>query len=291
MTKQFNRQYRLEIGNGAEGISIDKLRVAFEIEKNLNPTPNPANIKIWNLSRSNMNKILSKEYTNVRLFVGYGELRAIFSGNIIKPKVARDDLDYIVELEVGDGDEDLQNAHVSETIAAESDDYDAIDRILKTMPGTQKGVVYLPKNKKQPREKTLCGNSKDAIDQIARQNGCDWSIEGGLLNIIPATHTLPSEAVFLSQDTGMVGSPEDTGDGLEIKCLLNPALRCGGLVEIKSILSFFDGQYKITNLKMSGDALGGDWLCTISTAKGAYKKVTLDELENQKKGEAEDGEL
>lgn len=123
------------------------------------------------------------------------------------------------------------------------------------------------------------------------KNGCDWSIEGGLLNIIPATHTLPSEAVFLSQDTGMVGSPEDTGDGLEIKCLLNPALRCGGLVEIKSILSFFDGQYKITNLKMSGDALSGDWLCTISTAKGTYKKVTLDELEEQKKGEADDGQL
>ncbi|QQP86949.1 phage protein [Entomomonas asaccharolytica] len=286
--RQFNRQYRLEIGNLLEGIAIDKLRVSFDIEKSLNPTPNPANIKIWNLSRSNMNKILAKEYTNVRLFVGYGELRAIFSGNIIKSKVVRDDLDFIVEIEVGDGDEDLQNASISETLAEGSDDYEAIDRALLTMPLTQKGIIYLPKNKKKPREKTLCGNSKDIIDQVAKQNGCDWSIQDGLLHVIPSSHVLPSEAVYISQDTGMIGSPEDTGDGLEVKCLLNPALTCGGMIRLKSILSFFNGDYKITNLKISGDALGGDWTCTITTAKGEYKKVTIEEKEQQQRGETDE---
>ena len=58
-----------------------------------------------------------------------------------------------------------------------------------------------------------------------------WSIQYGSLIFLPKDKVLNDEAVLISQDTGMINAPEQTDDGLEITCLLNPALQIGGLVK------------------------------------------------------------
>ncbi|WP_243466096.1 baseplate hub protein [Sodalis glossinidius] len=93
-----------------------------------------------------------------------------------------------------------------------------------------------------------------------------------LRNRVLADH----EGFVLSQETGMVGSPEKTDSGLKITCLLNPTLRIGALVRVRSILPSFDGDYKITELTHTGDS----WFTTLLCLGGAFQKVKNDDRQN-----------
>ncbi|MCG9064726.1 hypothetical protein LH425_06665 [Laribacter hongkongensis] len=264
---------RLEIGNATSGLAITSLRVAFEFQKTIDAKPNPGRIRVWNLNRDHMHQILSGQYDRVRLSVGYTELRTIFAGDIIKPRVKREGLDFIVDLEVGDGDIDYQTARVSTTMRAGATDRQIVGDLARTMARSSTGAIDVPVGRALPRGKVLVGNTRDVLSRVATHNGADWSIQDGELIMLPADKVLPGESVVLSQETGMIGAPEATDNGLELSCLLNPELRIGGLVTVRSILDWFNGDYKIVNLRSSGDILGGDWITKLIVVGGKFKKI------------------
>ncbi len=271
--KQFGRRFRLEIGSKTAGIAIDALRVAFEITKSIDAKPNPGKIDVWNLSREHMNRILSGEFNLVKLWVGYDTLRVVYAGDIVKKTVARDGLDFITSLECGDGHTDYQNSLVLTTLAAGSSEQDAYDAAAKAMKNTKPGAFELPNKRTLPRARVLTGNARDVLGRVALNNKADWSVQDGELIMVPADKVLPDEAVVLSQETGMVGSPEATDNGLELSCLCNPVLKVGGLVRVQSILEYFNGDYKIVHLQHKGDAIGGDWLSSITVIGGKFQKI------------------
>lgn len=271
--RQFGRRFRLEIGSKTEGIAIDALRVAFEITKSIDAKPNPGKIDVWNLSRQNMNRILSGEFNLVKLWVGYDTLRVVYAGDIIKKPVVRDGLDFITSLECGDGHVDYQNSLMLTTLAAGSSEQDALDAAGKSMKNTRRGAIDLPNKRTLPRARVLSGNARDVLNRLAANNNADWSVQDGELIMVPADKVLPDEAVLLSQETGMIGSPEATDNGLELSCLCNPALKIGGLVRVQSILEYFNGDYKIVHLQHKGDAIGGDWLTHLTVVGGKFQKI------------------
>jgi hypothetical protein len=271
--KQFGRRFRLQAGNRTEGIEIESLRVAFEVTKSIDPKPNPGKIDIWNLNREHMGRILSGEFNLAKLWVGYDTLRVIYAGDIVKKTVKRDGLDFVVSLECGDGHTDYQNSLVMTTLAAGSTDTDALGAAAASMRSTQLGAVGLSSTRALPRARVLSGNARDVLSRVALNSDADWSVQDGELVVIPANAVLPGEAVELSQETGMVGSPEATDNGLSLQCLCNPALRIGGLVRVRSILDYFNGDYKIVNLQHQGDAIGGDWLTKLTVVGGKFQKI------------------
>ena len=271
--RQFGRQLRLEIGNATSGIAISNLRVAFEFQKSIDAKPNPGRIRVWNLNRDHMHQILTGQYDRAQLAVGYSELRTIFAGDIIKPRVKREGLDFIIDLECGDGDIDYQTARVATTLKAGATDAQIGGELAKTMTRTSKGVIDAPVTRALPRGKVLCGNTRDVLSRVATNNGADWSVQDGELIMLPAGKVLPGESALLSQETGMIGAPEATDNGLELACLLNPALRVGGMVTVRSILDWFDGDYKIVNMRSSGDILGGDWTTKLVVVGGRFQKA------------------
>lgn len=271
--KQFGRRWRLQIGSNTDGIEIEALRVAFDVTKSIDAKPNPGKIDIWNLNREHMNRILSGEFNQVKLWVGYETLRVIYAGDIVKKTVVRDGLDFIVSLECGDGHVDYQSSLMAVTLAAGSTDKEALDAAAITMKNTKLGAIDVPSTRALPRARVLTGNARDVLGRVAANNGADWSVQDGELVMIPADKVLPDEAVLLSQETGMVGSPQATDNGLELKCLCNPALRIGGLVRVQSILEYYNGDYKIVHLRHVGDAIGGDWLSEITAVGGKFQKI------------------
>lgn len=271
--KQFGRQFRLEIGSKTDGTQVSALRVAFEITKSIDAKPNPGKIDIWNLSRQNMNRILTGEWNLIKLWVGYDTLRVLYAGDIIKKTVKRDGLDFIVSTECGDGHVDYQQSLVLTTLAAGSSEQDAFDAAAKAMRNTRPGAIDLPNRRTLPRSRVLAGNARDVLGRLAVNNDADWSVQDGELIMVPANKVLPDEAVLLSQDTGMIGSPQATDNGLELECLCNPALKIGGLVRVQSILDYFNGDYKIVHLQHQGDAIGGDWVTKLTVVGGKFQKI------------------
>lgn len=271
--KQFGRQWKLDVSNDGETLSIEQLRVAFEIDKTINEKPNPAKIQIWNLNRNHINQILSQEYKKAALFVGYNELRQIYSGDITKVRIQREGLDFILTLECSDGHVAYTQSRAKTTLKAGATDKQIVEEIQKTMPKIQAGAIDIPNKRQLPRGRVLNGDSREVLNRVARNNNADWSIQDGSLVFLPKDKVLSDDAVLISQETGMINAPEQIDDGLEITCLLNPALQIGGLIKLESIIEYFNGEYKVVKLAHSGDGIGGDWHSKMTVVGGKFQKV------------------
>lgn len=281
--KQFGRRWKLDISNDQETLSIEQLRVAFEIDKTINEKPNPAKIQVWNLNRDHINQLLSQDYKKVALSVGYGELRQIYAGDITKTRIQREGLNFVLTLECSDGHQAYTQSRAKTTLKAGATDKQIVEELQKTMPKVQSGAIDVPNQRKLPRGRVLNGNSRDILTKIARNNKADWSIQDGSLIFLPKDKVLSDDAVLISQDTGMINAPEQTDEGLELTCLLNPALQIGGLVKVESIIEYFNGEYKIVKLAHSGDGIGGDWRSKMTVVGGKFQKV-----EKEKSGQKSD---
>ncbi|WP_169753524.1 phage protein [Campylobacter mucosalis] len=272
--KQFGRSYTLEIGNKTKSVIIENLQISFSIEKTITDEPNNAKIEIYNLNVNNRNALTKKEFNKVTLKVGYGDdNRLIFAGDINKAYTTRQDLDFITTLECGDGQSDYTNAKIYTSLKAGVKDSDIVNMCLKEM-SSKKGGVELPKDKALPRCKVLAGNIRDYLKKVANNNNADWHILDGNLNILPKDKVLSlNEGFVLEQTTGLINTPEITDEGVKLTCLLNPKINIGSLVRVKSILSEYDGDYKVQKLTHNGDFLGDTWQTEIIATNGKYEKI------------------
>lgn len=281
--RQFGRQFQLDIIGKSDTLVINNLRISFDIDKTINEKPNPATIWVWNLNRSHLNQILSGAFDKVALSVGYQTLTQIYSGDITKASVQRHDLDFILTLECADGFRAYTQARITSTLKSGSNDEQILTELSKTLPNVNLGTVEVTNKRKLPRGKVMNGDTRELLNRLARNSGADWSIQDGELVFLPKNKVLKAEAILISQETGMVNAPEHTDDGLELQCLLNPQLVIGGLVEVKSILDYFNGQYKVVKLLHSGDAMEGDWLSKMTVVGGQFQPVEKDKSEKNDK--------
>ncbi|MEX3859630.1 hypothetical protein AB3X94_37200 [Paraburkholderia sp. BR10923] len=252
---------------------INNLRMSFDVRKTIDKNPNPAKVMVYNLTREHMSALLEKRWTVMSLSVGYEALRLIFAGDIVRANVSRDGMDFITELECGDGNTAYSSARVNMVMPAGTTDAEAAVALTSTMPGVTRGPMAVTRTLASARPRVYSGNTRDHLSNLARANGADWSIQDGELTMLPASAVTADEGPLISQDTGMVGMPQQSDDGLEVRCLCNPELHIGGLVRVQSILPHYSGDFKIVGLQHAGDSMEGDWLSTITCVGGIFQKV------------------
>lgn len=129
----------------------------------------------------------------------------------------------------------------------------------------------------------MYGMARDYLRQSSEASEATWSIQDGKLQLVARTGTLPDQAILLNSKSGLVGTPEQTNDGISVRTLLNPLMKIGGQVKIDeddvaeaklpntegsaspnkpaSIAS--DGIYRILTIENSGDTRGNDWYTEI----------------------------
>lgn len=301
----------------ATGLLIEGLRITFEFTKTIYRTPNVATIKVYNLNSTSERKIL-KEYNDVILqggYVGGGEKpRLFFRGNVSFGSAYRDDTSRICEINAKDGDKDFRGALVNFTLAAGHTDADAIHKVLESFQATTLGHAH-GKNlhAKHGRGRTFSGNARDVLDHIAGNNDAEWSIQNGLLTMVPVDSTLPTEAFEVSSETGLLGTPEANDQGIAMKMLFDPRIIPGSKVWLKNnevktkhlkaavtgqkrklhgpnvpARTDQDGVYKVYAVHGVGDTRGEDWFSEL-------KCVALDAPIPSRKGmpqsSAPDGEI
>lgn len=229
--RQFGRVCEVVIGAGGAGLKVTDLRIQFEVVKTPHRTPNAAEIKIFNLNQDHENAI-KREFDEVLVNVGYaGHARMILRGNIRRVRSYRDQqTERIVQIIAGDGDADFRKGTVNFTLAAGSSHGEVVDHIVgKSFRNTKKGHV-VTSGAKRLRGRVYSGMARDVLDDIAMESDAHWSIQDGVLQIVPVDSTLPNEAVKLTYDTGLLEAPEVDTKGIAFKCLLNPELRVNGKV-------------------------------------------------------------
>jgi hypothetical protein len=280
---QYIRRCNLTVsGASGDGLDLSSLRIVFKIKKSDAQTPNTAEIRVYNLAPDTAKQI-RKEFKRVVLQAGYeSNYGVIFDGNIKQVRMGRENgTDTYIDIAAGDGDYAYNYAVVNTTLAAGAKQSDQVNAAAGSMSskGVNKGFIADTGTVALPRGKVMYGNARDYLRQSAEASGTTWSVQDGKLQLVPLTSVLPNQAVLLTSKTGLVGTPEQTNDGIKAKCLLNPMLKIGVRVKInedevaeaklpdstkdasanKPADISKDGIYRLLVVEHGGDTRGNDW--------------------------------
>ena len=288
--QQYIRKSRLIVANsGGQGLDLSSLHVKFSIKKSDAETPNAAEILIHNLSDNTATQI-KNEFTTVVLQAGYeGNIGTIFSGSIKQVRIGRDNgTDTTVTIYAADGDQAYIATTLNTTLAAGATQSEQMAVAMGPMAqyGVQQGFIADTGTERLPRGKVMYGMSRDYLRTSAQSTGTTWSIQDGKVQVVAKTGVLPGTAVVLSPASGLIGTPEQTDNGIIIQCLLNPMIRVAGLVRLdhatvseavakastnkpataESPVAAVaaDGIYRVLVVEYQGDTRGQDWYSTLT---------------------------
>jgi len=255
---------------------VDGLRVQFKVEKTLTKNPNTAHITISNLSEDTRRK-MRKRHAEVVLSAGYTDTVAqIFSGTARTTDHVRKEASWETVIQCGDGEVQFRAARVSQSFGPGTKVADVIAAIARStglklgnaLEQAQSGG-FRGSLEQFAQGFVAHGKAATQLDKILRSAGFDWSIQDGALQFLRATETAKNQAVLLTEGTGLIGSPEHgTPDKkgkpsvLKAKALLQPTLKPGGRVEIRS-RAIAGAQFRIEKVTHTGDTGGGDWYSEI----------------------------
>jgi hypothetical protein len=280
MGKQWLRACSLVVAeSGGKGLELGELRVTFQTKKGDTETPNSAEIKVYNLSEATMSR-MKKEFTRVVLQAGYQDnLGVIFDGNIRGTRSGRENgTDTWLEITAADGDKAYNFAVVNKTLAAGSKPADRVKACGDAFAAKGTGQGYIPElpGKASSRPHVMYGMARKYMRDEAANTGCSWSIQDGKMTMLEDKGVLPGEAVVLTYETGLIGAPEQTNEGIKVRCLLNPQLKIGGRIKLdnasvqeaktdlkgqaqRAPKKDADGFYRILKVEFVGDTRGNDW--------------------------------
>ena len=285
---QYIRHCKLIIADsGGEGLDVSGLRIVFTIKKADAETPNSAEIRVYNMAQNTAQRI-KKEFDRVILQAGYdSNFGVIFDGNIKQVIFGRENnTDTFVDSFAGDGDDAYNFAIVSQTLAAGSTQQQQVQVCADSFAAHGTGKGYIGGDftgTKLPRGKVMYGMARDYLRRSAATTGTSWSVQDGKLQFVEHGGLLPGQAVVLTSKSGLIGTPEQTNDGIRAECLLNPLLKIGGLVKIdeRSIAEAklpdtdekseankpasinADGLYRLLTVEHSGDTRGQQWYSSL----------------------------
>lgn len=287
MTEQYPRKASLIIGeNAGDALDLSELRFSFVVKRGDFQTPNSARIRAYNMNPDTMARV-EKEFTRVVLQAGYeGNFGLIFDGTVVQTRRGRtSQVDTHLDITAADGDAAYNFAIVSTTLAAGSTAQDHFNVAAQAMAKHGVGVGYTAglQSNPLPRGKVMFGMARDFMRGVARATQTTWSIQDGKIVVIPETSYMPGEIPVINSDTGLIGLPVQTQNGINFRVLLNPNIKIGTLVQLdnKAVQQFeyglsveqqaqnkrtalenqlqTDGYYYVMWAEHQGDTRGNEW--------------------------------
>lgn len=282
-TNQYLRACSLIVfGRDQKGLDLSELRIKFSVKRSDTMTPNTADIRVYNLDLQTAIKI-RKEFTRVILQAGYqGNFGVIFQGNIKQVILGRESAtDTFIDIVAGDGDRAYNFAVVNSTVAAGCTQADQITTAVGAMKpkGVSAGHVGDTTPVQLPRGKVMYGNARNYLRSVAQTTQSTWSIQDEKVTFVSKKAYLPGERVIITSKSGMIGTPQQTNEGVNVKTLLNPNIKISSRIQIdnasielvKINLSVpnsaanipapvtADGVYYVLVAEHTGDTRGIEW--------------------------------
>lgn len=286
MSALLSRSWKLNI----EDLVTEELRIAFHVTKTLEKEPNTLDLRVYNLSdgsRSLLDKrmkiVLEAGYLNRG--TGTDTRAIIFSGLSRLCDHLHEGPDWETHILCGDGENLFQTTRVLKSFAAGASLSQAIrfaaDQ-LKVNIGNLNDALNeggLPFQKFE-YGLPVSGSAYDVFNTLMKTAGYTWSVQQGALQVIKKGDQLVEEAVVLSKDTGLVGSPEHSAPHkskkpsfLVAKSLLNPKIRPGCTVRMDSLQ--VKGDFIVHKVVHSGDSHGNDWTSKFEALASTKTTETL----------------
>lgn len=322
MNDQFIRKISLLVRtDGDSFIDLSEFRIKFQTINRDYESPNSLTVRVYNLKVETVNRIINaisksslewqkivtssqqpssalsinpNSYFDIVINAGYttGNYGVIFQGNVKQFKVGRENnKDDYLDIYAADGDFGFSNGVINTTLAAGSSVTQQAQAIAGSMPGIDiDGFGAAPAINQQHtpllRGKTLAGMSRFYMRNLSNKLNTSWSIENGKILLIPIKSYRLGESVKINVNTGLIGLPEQTDNGINVVTLLNSSIRIGGLIQLNSseipelsqanpnqplkfnsldqvqansLIIRGDGTYRVYSAEHMGDTRGQEW--------------------------------
>ena len=119
----------------------------------------------------------------------------------------------------------------------------------------------------QIRNSVFTGSPIEQARQAAQQIGAELIIDDEQMILVKNGASRKGNVPVLSAESGLLGYPVMTQNGIECKAIFNPDFRFAGLIEINSIVPKTSGQWRIIKLSHSLSSnlpSGGAWESSIT---------------------------
>lgn len=285
--------------SGGSSVTIQGSRTSVRISNSGSPADGRAQVKVWGMTPSLMNQLstLGLVFNLVprnTLTISAGDedsgMSAVFSGTIYAAYgdySGQPDVPFIFECLAGVAD---AVAPATPTSFAGSTD------VANLMSGIARQMNLGFENNGVSATLTspyLAGSLMVQARRVADAAGIEWGIVGGAtLAIWPrgGNRNTPSVPV-ISPDTGMIGYPAFTQQGIIVRTLFDPQISFGSLVEVRSSVlssiaqaqqgqqaaSSFPSQWAVNKLDLALDSLlpKGQWMSTVHAYNPGYAKAIV----------------
>ena len=279
MTVQFGRVVELDAGNRDIGfgylnsIEVRDLRVSFRVSKDLEKTPNSAEVNVFNLSPDSRAEAESR-VNYIYLRAGYQNgVEEVFQGDVRTVLSRKEQTAWRTTFTCGDGDVAIESSRVSKSLKPGATVNQIIGEVGRAFNGVDVTDVLKRLEAKDPRERksllkqilsanggfVASGKVEKEFSKLARGLGKKWSIQNGKLEVLGPTETSSDRAIYLSPTTGLIGAPFAGDDGyVHVKAYIQPGFVPGRRIALYSE-AYQSGEYRIERVTLDGDNRGSAW--------------------------------
>lgn len=282
MSRYYLRQWSIDLGDEAfiEATNIQQFKMTFNVIREFGGNVSYADIALYNLSESTANKAI-KQGLEIVLRAGYQDtIDNIFEGKIINIFRERQQADTITRM-ICRGGKQSTDKTVSKPFGKEA----TLAPIIRECVTAMGYAISINDDdfadlQPFPRGYMLHGDPVVMLRKLADMHRFKWVIENDTVVIIGFEKYRQGDPIKISEFTGMVGIPQITVEGCDVKTKLNPAIRIGARIDIQSEFKSFNfgdmyfreippsagtGVYKVMKIVHQGDSHGDDWTTAITS--------------------------
>ena len=236
MPEQFLREVRVQVGDAAERLTVEDLLIRFRVQKYANGTPAEGEIDIYNLADASETRVQERGKAVV-LFAGYdGRLEEVFRGDVRRVERFREKYDRITRIHVGGAVQNrtvaiFRRAYEGET-AVRTIVQDAVAELgLDIGP-----LTLIPADATKTNFRYNGGSISLLLDRLLEPYGVSWYEEDGTVRFtrLQASADDRPDGVTISENTGLIGTPTRTDDGIRFKTLLDHRLKLDTVVTVQA---------------------------------------------------------
>lgn len=253
----FDRVVELRVGD----TDITGLDIAFEIEKDESPEPNPCHVEIYNLSSENRATLSKYQNVPVLLKVGYkGRVGVIFQGDMMRCHHVHEQASWKTVLASGEGLLAIQTKRINKNYAKGTPIKTVIEDLARQMGLPSVSTVDNFKGLSEALSKNFAasGNPMKDICRVLTGKQFSISVQNQSLQLRKKSEPLQRDAIRLSSDTGLIASPEIGSKGeLIVHSLLMADFSPGRKIHINS--AGFNTFATIEAVRFMGSTFGPEW--------------------------------
>lgn len=259
----YRRRAKVTLGRAGEmGRAWEKLRFDFDVEKTPIRKPNTCTLKITNLNSDS--RAFVEKGMKLILAAGYEQTSGnIFTGDVKRFEHRREGVDWITELEAGDGHKAITESYLNTTLAPGAKPEQILGKIKKAMKGADvsEGFTAAVSDIAQKTSGyTMDGNAGAELDQLLAGSGKQWSVQDGVLQIVESDGATDEPVVVLSPSSGLISVRKLEDGGLEVVGLIQHDIRPKRRVKVET--EEISGVFVCQSVKHRGDTHGAAWFTT-----------------------------